>query len=119
MFEITVYIQHRIYAQADSNRELYTEAAVKDSDNVCIGVAGFFYRATLRYASAGISCRRVSVVCACLSVTRGSIETAARIKLIFFAYRFPQPMLHYVSGKLGLSPEIRILPFGTYSKLWT
>ena len=64
MFEITVYIQHRIYAQADSNRELYTEAAVKDSDNVCIGVAGFFFTARLYGTLARVLAVVVCLLCA-------------------------------------------------------
>jgi len=55
-----------------------------------------------RYASAGICCRRVSVLCdVSLCVTRRyCIETAARIELIYLRTGLPGPMLCCVLGKL-------------------
>ena len=62
-----------------------------------------------RYASAGISCRRVSV---CLSVTRRyCIETAVRIELFFFA----RPVT-LCFREIRVSPKTMLLPSGTLSR---
>jgi len=83
------------------SRSLETEKTVSAN--------GTAFLPTRRYASAGISCRRVwGCVCLCNHVL---IETTEQVELIFGIHVFLDPC-YTVFKKTSLSPKIRVLSSG-------